>query len=175
MVAACGVTKNDVQVSKWLDTEAERQRVLINLVTYTDKIAPGANFSNRDSIAFVDYYQERLMVHEFANYFIKDSVCYFQLYKIAPSLFKERIAIAGRFTTDGKGKINQIEEVYITPKLKPGELELTANELFINLVENDHVNQFMGNRKYVEFPDSLNTYNTEQKRWVFKYEKWFGN
>ncbi len=171
--ASCGTSQHDIKASKWLKSEKERQRVLLELVIHTDKLAPGASYLNRDSSAFIEYYTEKAKFQELANYYIKDTVCYFQIYKAPPSLLNERIAVAGRFKTDGRGHIAQIEEIYITPKLKPGELEEKSSELFINLIENDHVEAFKGNKQYVAFPDTLNHYDKQQQRWVFKHEEWF--
>lgn len=145
----------------------------MQLVKRTDKLAPGSSYDNRDSAEFMPYYTERMKLHDFANYYMNDSVRYFQLYRIVPSLYKEKIAIAGRYRTGANGEITEFEEVYITPKMKQEDLDEKAGELFRELVENGNVQEYMGQRAFIDFPDSLNVYNKQTQRWDFKYAQWF--
>lgn len=139
----------------------------LELVILTDKLAPGATFENRDSVAFLDYYKERAAIHELAGYYINDTACFFQLYRKTPGLFKDKIAIGGYIKTSPLGQISMIKEVYITPNLKPEELEVKTNALFMTLIETGKVDKFENDHSYVMFPDKTNKYSIEQQRWVY--------
>ncbi len=165
-LVSCGLSPQATRPKKSLDVQAEKNRIFLELVRLTDKLAPYASFENRDSSAFDGYYKQRLSIHDFANYYITDSVRYFQLYRIAPSLFQEKIAIAGKYRTGKKGEILDFEEVYITKKLKPEELESTADQLFLELIQKGNVDDQLKNKKLIDFPDEVNSYSVEQRRWV---------
>ncbi len=167
--ASCGLTPSQTKTSKWITARSEQDRIFLQLVTLTDKRPAGATVDNRDSVAFVDYYTARLRVHEFGNYYIADSVRYFQLYKVVPSLFKERIAIGGRYKTDGKGNITEFEELYTTPKLKPEVFEETANELFLEMVNKGNVDAYLKQKAMIEFPDANCHYNKETRSWIYSH------
>jgi len=158
-------------VNKSLDVASERNRVFLQLIIKTDKLAPGANFENRDSLLFRQHYINRMRIHDFAGYFLTDTVRYFMLYRVAPSLFKEKFAIGGRYTTGKDGQIIGFEELFITPKMKESELDQKAGELFAQLVTTGNIDEYVKNRKYVDFPDELNTYNKKLQRWEFTLPK----
>lgn len=168
---SCGLGHNDIKVKRWLQTERDKARVFKELVRRTDRLAPGATIANRDSLPFDEYYTHRVSKHDFANYFINDSIRFFQIYRHCPD--NRKFAIAGCYTTDKNGNIKEFEEIYITPRFKNEEIEARADLVFLNLIKTGNVKAFLGNRDFIDFPDSLNHYDKANQQWVFAHADWF--
>ncbi|HEX4886869.1 MAG TPA: hypothetical protein VFV37_02385 [Luteibaculaceae bacterium] len=166
-VACSDVAKRDLKPGNYLSDGLVKRSLMLQLVQFTDKLPEGFTHEQRfDSLA-LPVFQQRASIHELSFLYPTDSVIYFQITRPAPSLFKERIAIGGWFTLQPNGKITDVEQLYVTPKLRPEELVVRTATLFRELVQTGNVKGFLSDRNYVNYPDSVNQYNSQLNKWEY--------
>ena len=151
-------------------SEEELKINLSKIVPYIAKLENGVNYDNRFDTTKKDYFEEQQKNFKFSieQYKITpDSNHYFLIWKVAPSLYKKKIAIGGRYKKDSSGKIYAFEEIFNTTKMPEEELKEKSFPLFDFMVKNGNVNKFLGDYLLIEFPDDRCTYDKESSRWVF--------
>ncbi len=151
-------------------SEAELKINLSKIIPYIAKLENGVNYDNRFDSSKKDYFEEQQKTFKFSieQYKITaDSNHYFLIWKVAPSLYKKKIAIGGRYKKDSSGKIYAFEEIFNTAKMPEEELKEKSFPLFDFMVKNGNVNKFLGDYLLIEFPDDRCTYDKENSRWVF--------
>ena len=60
------------------------------------------------------------------------------------------------------------KEVINTPHLDEAVVLERGSFLFRELVKKGNINEYLGMRDYVEWPDATLTYNEKTNRWVFQ-------
>jgi hypothetical protein len=162
------VSKDEYAVENYIKKE-ELNKNLEPIFPYLAKLENGVNYNNRFDDSSKGYFIERQKFHKFSfeRYFInKDSVHYFLIWKVAPSLYEKKIAIGGRYKKDAQGKIYAFEEIFNTPKMKLDELKEKSFMLFDYMVQNGNVEKFYGHYDLVEFPDGKCMYDKENSKWI---------
>lgn len=160
--------KDPYAVENYMKQE-ESLKNLVPIYPYIAKLESGVNYSNRFDSAQRAYFEEKQKVHKFSferYYVTKDSVHYFLIWKVAPSLYEKKIAIGGRYKKDASGKIYAFEELFNTPKMKLDELKEKSFKLFDYMVENGNVDAYLGDFEMIEFPDGKCLYDKENHKWI---------
>ena len=99
---------------------------------------------------------------------------YFLISRLEPSLKRDKYAgICGRFKRDTKGGIDSVsyEELFWTWKIRMPELKTKAKELFVKVIENGNVDNYLTGKKegfWVEFPDEKTYYDKSSQTWKVK-------
>lgn len=167
--------KDPYAVENYIKPEDKLQS-LVPLYPYLAKLENGVNYNNRFDSVQRAYFEEKQKVHKFSferYYITKDSVHYFLIWKVAPSLYEKKIAIGGRYKKDANGKVYAFEELFNTPKMKLDELKEKSFELFDFMVDNGNVEAYWGDYDRIEFPDGKCIYDKENHKWIFTdNERW---
>lgn len=152
-------------------TKAEQDSLMLKILPYIAKKPKGVqNGADRFLTRFDDYYKAQLPKFSFQHYYIgRDSIHYFTIYKIAPSLYQKKIAIGGYLRLNKNGDITELEELYNTPKMKLEELDKKSKELFEEMTISGNVESFIGNDEYVEFPDKRCYYDKSANEWKMRF------
>ena len=168
IMAGCS-DKGGYDVSTYY-SEEELKTSLAQIVPYIAKLENGVTYENRFDPSKKEYFDKQQADFKFSieQYSITaDSTHYFLIWKVAPSLYKKKIAIGGRYKKDAKGTIYAFEEIFNTAKMPVEELKEKSFPLFDYMVKNGNVNKFLGDYLLIEFPDNRCTYDKEKSRWVF--------
>jgi hypothetical protein len=100
-----------------------------------------------------------------------DGYTYFEMSRIAPSLYEKYVATGGRLKRDGSGRIVEYEEIYRTWKMKKEDLAARTAIFFDRMVKGEDLSPYytanIGDTEHIEFPDDNVSYNKEQRRWTF--------
>lgn len=174
VIYACE-SKDKYAVENFIKQE-DLNKNLEPIFPYIAKLEHGVNYENRFEDSCKEYFIKKQAEHKFSfeRYFItKDSVHYFLIWKVAPSLYEKKLAIGGRYKKDANGKIIEFEEIFNTPKMKLDELKEKSFMLFNYMVENGNVDPYLADYNLVEFPDGKCVYNKENSRWILTdQERW---
>ena len=150
-------------------TESESSELLLKLIPYSAKLPGGYNYTNRFDVVLDSFYREEVKKYKLEKYYVleNDSVHYFLLSRVAPSLYEKRIAIGGKFTKDATGKINNYEEAFWTFKLKLEDLKIKTMVLFSDYVDGKDLSKCQPENMedWIEFPDKNNAYDKREQCW----------
>ncbi|HVD96617.1 MAG TPA: hypothetical protein VNB90_00340 [Cytophagaceae bacterium] len=168
LFVSCKQEKKNYNVEGYLSKDAQEQE-LVQIRPYISKLEYGVNYNNRFSDTNKTFFDEQQKIYKFnfEQYYINnDSVHYFLIWKVAPSLYAKKIAIGGKYKKDANGKIYAFQEIFNTPKMKLDELKEKSYSLFDYMVENGNVDKFFGDYELVEFPDGRCLYDTTGHKWI---------
>ncbi len=169
LLFSCSTKEEDKYAVENYIKKEDLSKNLEPIFPYISKLENGVNSSNRFADSNKVYFLEKNEGHKFSfeHYFItKDSVHYFLIWKVAPSLYEKKIAIGGRYKKDKDGNIVAFEEIFNTPKMKMDELKEKSFMLFDYMVENGNIEKFYGNYDLVEFPDGKCVYDKANSKWI---------
>ncbi len=101
----------------------------------------------------------------------KDGYTYFEMSRIAPSLYEKYVATGGRLKRDRSGTIVEYEEIYRTWKMKKEDLAERTAVFFERMVKGEDLSPYytvnVGDTEHIEFPDKKVRYDKDQRRWRF--------
>lgn len=148
-------------------SDAERDTLLTNIITYVYNTAPGATHTTKWQAQYRPYYVKNLPSFYIENYFIApDGWHYYFLIRPVGSSDKRR-GVLGKFKLEaGSLKPQQFEEVVNTPHLDEEVLRERGHFLFKKLVEKGNLDEYLAMKQYIEWPDSNLVYNKETKQWA---------
>lgn len=102
----------------------------------------------------------------------KDGYIYFEISRIAPSLYEKYVSTGGRLKRDEKGGIVEYEEIYRTWKMKREDLEEKTAIFFDYMVKGKDLSRYytanIGDTEHIEFPDENTYFDKGLKQWRFK-------
>ena len=150
-------------------SEAERDSLLVNIITHVAENATYANDSTRFNPEFHSYYVQLL-----PNYTLEklektgENQFAFLLNRPVGHLTKYRRAVIGKFELkEGSLKPFNFEEVANTPHLDPETTLKRGKFLFKEFVLKGNLNEYIALKHYVEWPDSTLTYHKKWNRWYY--------
>ncbi|GAB2764057.1 hypothetical protein GCM10027275_01400 [Rhabdobacter roseus] len=148
---------------------AERDTLLVNMITYMDAPAPGATSQTRFEPRFRPYYQKRLSLYTLEEHqVVDDSLHYFFVVRpVAGSRLYQR-GVGGRFSLkEGTLQPAHFEEMWCTPHFKDSTLvRERGGYLFKEMVQKGTVAHLLGMKHYLEWPDSTLVYDQQAHEWV---------
>lgn len=156
--------------------QLEKDAILSRILPYTSPLPPGATLTTRFTPEYEAYYKSEAVKYQWKYYYISDNgTHYFALSRTAPSRFKKRILIAGKFTLGTDNTLENYEEVFWTFKMPEEELDKKGLLLFEKMVKGENLQEYYpgkkGNEEWIEFPDDKTTYDKNKKRWKMIWEK----
>lgn len=145
----------------------EASSMLIDMVTYIGRKPPLATSMTRFHEEFREYYV-RYATEFRLVYFVSlpDGGNYYYLTRPARSTKGNRRGVGGWFTKES-GQINDFLELFNTPVMTEEELEQIGWDLFKSMVEQGHVDQFLKNNQYIEWPDDRLKYDRQLFEWRY--------
>jgi len=138
--------------------------LLVNIVSYIDKLPENVKEENRFDSANRSYYLEGFKTrYQFVNYYIsQDSTHYFAAFVKTASLYNKKRLVAGKFKINNN-LITDFEEVLITKKLQVEKLNSLKDSLFTQILENKATNH-----PEIEWPNEKTSYSKLNHSWISK-------
>lgn len=151
----------------------EKDEFVWKIIRYAAKAPDGLLYEERFYPAYDSFYRYQASRHRLEAYFVNDNnEHYFLLSRPAPSMVEKRVAIGGKVVFDKKGNLSEYEEIFRTWKLIPDTLKRRSYMLFDKMVRNQDLTSFLTKNskgeEYIEFPDDLNYFDKEKRRWMQK-------
>ncbi|MCE1202174.1 MAG: hypothetical protein LWX09_08775 [Bacteroidia bacterium] len=147
--------------------DAERDSLLVDLVTYIGRKPAQATATTRFEPQFREYYIN--MAKNFTLYFynIDGEVHTFYLSRPARSLDGNRRGVLGTFKRDAAGKITGFREVLNTVIADEERIRQLGEQIMSAFLLNQQFDDLLLNRNIVEWPDSLLKYDTAVFEWRY--------
>lgn len=147
----------------------ERDSLLADIITYIYVKPKQATWQTRFEPRYRQYYVSQLKNFNIEKYTITDEgVHYFYLIRPARSATGTIRGVGGHFRLDAEGMIYSFEEVFNTPVGDRNELRIKGDELFRWMIRHGHVNEYLKNPDYIEWPSPQTYYDTLQHEWLIK-------
>jgi hypothetical protein len=148
--------------------EATQTALLPKIVRYSAKKPKGITDAERFESRFDEYYAEKQKSYQWKLAFRQDTLLYFLVTNIAPSLHQKRKAIAGVLSYDKDFNITSYKEIFRTFKMKEDELTQKSLFLFDLMVNGKDLTPYYpenSQEEYIEFPDKNNVFDTQTRAW----------
>jgi hypothetical protein len=170
---ACVVLLSNLSCSKSTGlekyfTEQESKELLINMVTYMAKKAPLATLETQFNADFRKYYENSEKQFKIINIERKkDSSYVFFLTRPVGNLAKFRRGVIGEFKLKKNSMMPlDFREIVNTPHLEEKVVLERGGFLFNYYVKNHSIDNYLGMKHYVEWPDSTLVYDLNSHEWV---------
>ena len=162
----CNLTRDPYSAGRFY-TPAERDTLLVDMLTYIYPKPANANHRTRHSAEFRKYYTDQLHKFEIDRYFIdQDSTHYFLLIQNNRPSGESQRGIGGRFKLDERHKMHAFEELYNTPLLPAEEARIRGRLVFEEMIrKNGNISRYLGNEEVVERPDNRIQYDRDKQEW----------
>lgn len=150
----------------------EQKRVKEEIIRYVAKSPRRVTGDIKFDTIYDEHYARQLESTELLAYHISSSgERFFMVCKIAPSMEKKWVAVAGRMRFDENNVLIAYEEVFRTWKLPRPLLEERALYLFDLLVKGEDLSPYYAVNagfNYIEFPDENVYYDKQVREWKSK-------
>jgi hypothetical protein len=149
-------------------SDAERDTLLTNVITFVSENATYANLDNRFQQKFRAEYVSRLPLYHFVKLTkMENGECYFLLSRPVANLNSLRRGVVGRFTLN-KGSLmpEHFEEVVNTPHFSEELVVERGTFLFQELIKKGNLDEYLSMKHYVEWPDKYLKYDIKKNTWV---------
>ncbi|MFD1818228.1 hypothetical protein SAMN04515674_10975 [Pseudarcicella hirudinis] len=167
ILASCQSKTNQYQTGTYL-SDADRDSLLTNIITFIYLKAPYANNKNRFEPQFRSFYVKNLPSFYLENYYpAPDGTNYFFVIRPVGNGLKYRRGVLGKFKLkQGSLMPEEFEEIVNTPHLEEEVLRERGRYLFQELVKNGNLDKELSMKHYVEWPDSSLVYDRKINEWV---------
>ncbi len=165
---SCGTS---YESKKYL-SDGMQDTLLYQITVYDAKRYDLATDSTKFDKEFYPYYAAIRDKSSIDYYFIdKDSTHYFLISKPSISLYKDdRRTVGGRYKIKNNNTIYEYEELFWMPVMNK-ELALEkGKELFESMITKGNITEYVGNNKYIEFPDEHCYFDKNAKSWKVIHE-----
>jgi len=147
----------------------ERDSLLTDIITYVYIRPQYAEWDNRFDARFRKYYVSHLGNFKFEKYYRDDKGNhYYYIIRPARSAQGNIRGVGGKFTLDKEGHISSFEEVFNTPVASLAELQKRGSELFVKMIKNGNIDDYLKHPDYVEWPNDMTYYDTVRHEWRIK-------
>ncbi len=166
-VSFSGCTSDANDVSHYFN-EKERDTLLVNVITYMDRLAPGANSQSRFESRFRKHYVSRLPKYSFERFYrtADSTYYYFVVRPVGDGALFQR-GVGGKFRLKNGLMPTEFEEMWCTPHFKDlSVIKERGGFLFRSMVQDGNVDKYLTMRHYVEWPDSTLRYDKKRNEWV---------
>jgi hypothetical protein len=163
---ACG---GNPYSTKQYFSDAERDTLLTNIITFISAKAPNATNSNRFEPQFKAYYQKALPQYtiESISKTADGTTYYFFLIRPVGSSPNVRRGVLGKFKlAEGSLMPTNFEEIVNTPHLDEATVKERGGFLFKELLKNGSLDKYLSMKHYIEWPDSMLVYDKKINEWV---------
>lgn len=156
----------------WIPDAAERDARLAEIIRYIYVPAQGVNKNERFDSKYDEEYAKHFSKFEMVSYFIDKETDwhYFFLIRPARNIHNHNRGVLGKLKVDKSGKIYEFEEVCNTPMLSVDDILERGGYLWRDLVYFKHIDRYIDNQKFVDFPSIVSIYDKEKHEWVFNQQ-----
>lgn len=161
------VKKAEYDVHQWFpDNTADT--LLTNLVTWIYKRPTAAINQDRSDPQFRGWYLRHtpLFTHLY-HQAAADGTHWFYLVRPARSVEGDLRGVGGRFRTNDKLEILDLEELFNTPIRPRHDLERMGLLLFEEMIASGNVDRYLADRELIEWPDGRLYYDKEKREWRY--------
>ncbi len=144
------------------------------VIRYVGRQPQGASDSTKFESRFDEAYSLQARSFGLDKYYPngKDGYTYFEMSRIAPSLYEKYVATGGRLKRDDNGVIIEYEEIYRTWKMSRADLTGKTKVFFDYMVKGNDLSPFytanIGDTEHIEFPDERTYYDKTKRKWQMK-------
>lgn len=147
--------------------DAERDSLLVDLVTYIGRKPSQATSTSRFEPQFREYYANMAKNYTLYFYNIDGDMHTFYLSRPARSLDGNRRGVLGTFKRDAAGKITGFREVLNTVIADEERIRQLGEQIMSVFLLNQQFDDLLLNRSIVEWPDSSLKYDTLVFEWRY--------
>lgn len=149
-------------------TEDQQTLLMGQIVTYMDRLAPGATPSTRFLPQFAAFYQGRTSLFQWDAYeAVSDTSGYYLILRPVGNDPKSRRAVGGYLSFDPETmKIKNFNEAFNSPRLTPEEARSRGRFVWRELSKNRSIDPLVQMRHYIEWPDERLMYDIRTHQWV---------
>jgi hypothetical protein len=171
---SCAKEKINSNPDFYLPTKEQQQDFKLSIVRYFEKLPTKKdNHETKFDTIHNSYYFKKAQNSDLMHLYVdSDSIYYFAISKIAPSVKIKKVSTIGKLKKDQNGEITYYEEAIRTWKMEETELKEKTIILFEKYVNNEDLAPYYtknsGNDFWIEFPDDNNIYDVEKRQWIFK-------
>ena len=155
----------------WLKPQ-EQYDVVWKVIRYAGRAPENTTKEERFYKAYDDHYKEQASIHRLDAYYVEGNNNYMLLSRRAPSLTEKRVAVAIRYTLDGKGEVSEYEEVFRTWKMPDTTQIRKSIMLFDKMVKGESLDPYLTKNsqpeEYIEFPDETTYFDKQERIWKKK-------
>lgn len=171
LTSCAGDNYSKYKSDRILDAD-QKHLIVYDIIRYAGPLAPRATHESKFNIEFDGDYWKIAREHSLDWLHIDktDGNVYFGISRIAPSLHRKKVTIAGKFKRDESGEITYYEEVFRTWRMVEDELEKKSGYLFAAMVAGKDLTPYYpensGDEEYIEFPNQTTFYDVANRRWI---------
>lgn len=141
---------------------------MTEVVTFIGRKPAVSDWQTRFNPEYRQHYIDMRSEFELVYYHTTaDGYHYFYLIRPARSLQGNLRGVGGRFKPGEQGALHEFEEVFNTIVMDRVVLLQRGFELFEHLVQQGHVEPYLGDATYIEWPDDRMQYHFERKEWRY--------
>jgi hypothetical protein len=165
-----GACKPDSNVPAYYFNQDQQDSLVTNMIAYVAENASNATDSTRFNPEFRAYYAKQLPKYQLVRLEKNtQGIYYYLLIRPVGNLLAYRRGVVGSFTLDSASLMpKNFKEEINTPHLDEAVALERGSFLFRELAKKGNINEYLGMRDYVEWPDATLTYNEKTNRWVFQ-------
>jgi len=93
---------------------------------------------------------------------------YFYLVRPAKSAQGNIRGVGGKFRLNALGEISSFKEIFNTPVASLPELQRRGKELFLKMINDGDLSDYLKHPDYVEWPNEMTYYDTVRHEWLIK-------
>ena len=155
-------------VNAYYETQA-RDSLLADIITYVYVKPQYAEWNSRFDARFRKYYVAQLGNFTFEKYYRDDrGIHYYFIIRPARSAQGKIRGVCGKFKLNNNGDINSFVEVFNTPVAPLADLQTRGGELFLKMIKDGNIDDYVKHPDYVEWPNDMTYYDTERYEWRIK-------
>ncbi len=143
------------------------------IIRYLGKLPGKADHTTKFDTMFNNHYESLARQHDLIYYIPNKNnknTINFLITRIAPSLYKKKVAIGGEVRFDDSGEVVFYKEEFRTWKMLIPELKEKYDLLFTMYLQGNDLTPYYtensNGEEYIEFPNEHVSFDTEQRRWV---------
>lgn len=174
MLAACNQTNKKTTAQEpafrpvsYYYGEAERDTLLVDLVTYIGRKPPHATAHTRFEPQFRTYYTDLAKNFTLYYYSVQNDLHTFYLSRPARTLEGNRRGVLGTFRRNEEGKIVDFREVLNTVAGDEERIRQLGRQLMEAFLTKNGFDELLNNRNLIEWPDSSLKYDTTVFEWRY--------
>jgi hypothetical protein len=156
---------------EWLSAKQQEEEMW-RVIRYIGRAPDNTTMPERFYKGYDEHYQGQINAHRLDAYFVKDSVHYFLISRIAPSNTVKRVATGGSYVLDDKGDMTRYEEVFRTWKAPDTTQIRKSIFLFDKMVKGENLEPYYTKNSWpnemIEFPDNYTYYDAGTREWKKK-------
>ncbi len=163
-LTSCADQKYDI--NQYYDT-ASQDTLMTNIIISSYKTPRGVRKEDRFNPEFRDLYVKQLPLFDFIFFHVDDAgVHYFYMLRPARNVDNRKRGVGGRFRTNENLELIDFEELFVTPMIPEEDVQTRGKYLWDDLMHFGHVDRYLLNMDYVEFPNKGVRYDMELKEWL---------